>query len=492
MGNTRAFVIALVVGLVTTLVVTQYQKHPQHNLWAHLQRGMLQASSTTATEPFVQERSSEINSGGNDDTTVGKGEQVETQVETETELSERATPRATGTSSKSHQQAQAPPPTSDSSNKDIPQATERIVTVWRNGGNNTQFYIPVKLALKPTHSLAGAIKAATGALVTSQVQFRGREEQKQRDFRELERGFNLFTATGTILRTLDGVKDGDTLYLVPRGHWFMWPGVRVGHKTRISVTKHLGSAGHKASTKQVDIETVSMRPRAFVVPDFLEPGEADTIIELAKPNLEGSGLYGTQKHAATRNSDQAWLYDEEHPVVKRITTRIGDLVRIPQIATEPSMGDHLQVVHYDPMEHYRYHHDYFEKEQFGDKRPDIKVGRNRFITVIFYLSDVEEGGDTAFPLADERYKGWDMDYYADCHGALKVKPRKNSAMFFYNLLADGQQEGEGDFRSLHAGCDVKKGQKWMSNKWIYNKPWNGPNVDAWIQKEGIDTDAVAE
>ena len=51
---------------------------------------------------------------------------------------------------------------------------------------------------------------------------------------------------------------------------------------------------------------------------------------------------------------------------------------------------------------------------------------------------------------------------------LVVKPRKGTAVLWYNHLlneTDGWM-GEIDLFSLHGGCNVIKGEKWISNMWI--------------------------
>lgn len=55
------------------------------------------------------------------------------------------------------------------------------------------------------------------------------------------------------------------------------------------------------------------------------------------------------------------------------------------------------------------------------------------------MTDVEEGGATAFPLIKK-----------------VVFPEKGSAVFWLNLHASG----EGDVRTKHAGCPVLVGNKW--------------------------------
>ncbi len=87
-----------------------------------------------------------------------------------------------------------------------------------------------------------------------------------------------------------------------------------------------------------------------------------------------------------------------------------------------------------------------------------------------YFNDVEEGGETIFPRADEFEAIWDYNH-SQCERGLKVTPEKGSLVMFYNLKTEGHMLALGDVfepRSLHAGCDVVRGVKWASNKWYHN------------------------
>lgn len=104
----------------------------------------------------------------------------------------------------------------------------------------------------------------------------------------------------------------------------------------------------------------------------------------------------------------------------------------------------MQVVHYINGQKYDSHHDWGVSGS-----PE-----SRFITMLMYLSDQadpEAGGETAFP------KG-------GVGGGIKVKPVKGTAVFFYNLLEDGN----GDDLSLHAALPVWRGEKWLANFWIWD------------------------
>ena len=52
----------------------------------------------------------------------------------------------------------------------------------------------------------------------------------------------------------------------------------------------------------------------------------------------------------------------------------------------------------------------------------------------------------------------------------KYLPRKGDAVVFYDLKPDL----EIDPQSLHAGCPVKKGTKWVATKWMHDRPLRPP------------------
>ena len=44
-----------------------------------------------------------------------------------------------------------------------------------------------------------------------------------------------------------------------------------------------------------------------------------------------------------------------------------------------------------------------------------------------------------------------------------IMPEKGAALFWYDLIADGNR----DKTTYHGGCPVLKGSKWILNKWMY-------------------------
>ena len=80
---------------------------------------------------------------------------------------------------------------------------------------------------------------------------------------------------------------------------------------------------------------------------------------------------------------------------------------------------------------------------FASEMP--KYGGPRIMTFMVYVTDVESGGHTIFPQL-----------------GLSVKPVQGSALYWFNLGPKMHY----DSRSLHLGCPVIYGNKWITNKWI--------------------------
>ena len=72
----------------------------------------------------------------------------------------------------------------------------------------------------------------------------------------------------------------------------------------------------------------------------------------------------------------------------------------------------------------------------------------RILTFFLYLSDVEEGGETAFPHLD-----------------IAVKPKKGKALLWPSVHNDDLLQPEQ--LSLHEARPVLKGRKYAANSWIH-------------------------
>eukprot|EP01052_Picozoa_sp_SAG31_P010927 SAG31_NODE_608_length_13576_cov_23.757290_7_plen_105_part_00 len=95
--------------------------------------------------------------------------------------------------------------------------------------------------------------------------------------------------------------------------------------------------------------------------------------------------------------------------------------------------------------------------------------KNRFATLLWYMNDVDTGGETHFPRAG----GGAQPRNFLCVGGselagLRVRPEKRKATLFFSLRPDGAP----DPFSLHGGCPPGQGsEKWAVNKWVWSKKY---------------------
>lgn len=129
----------------------------------------------------------------------------------------------------------------------------------------------------------------------------------------------------------------------------------------------------------------------------------------------------------------------------------------------------MYLLRYQQGQEYKPHFDYFDVQT---QQKHIGSAGNRVATVVMYLSDVEEGGETYFPNAEG--------------GERSVKPKKGDAVLFWDytpgpylfpfhsasqLLTHSCLDGKPDPLSLHGGRPVIKGVKWSLTRWIRAKPF---------------------
>lgn len=205
------------------------------------------------------------------------------------------------------------------------------------------------------------------------------------------------------------------------------------------------------------VEVISWEPRAFVYHNFLSKEECEYLINLAKPHMRKSTVVdsdtGKSKDSRVRTSSGTFLARGRDKIIRDIEKRISDFTFLPV-----EHGEGLQVLHYEVGQKYEPHFDYF-MDEFNTRN-----GGQRMATVLMYLTDVEEGGETVFPNAQGNIS--DVPWWnelSECgKTGLSVKPKMGDALLFWSMKPDASL----DPSSLHGGCPVIKGNKWSSTKWI--------------------------
>lgn len=216
------------------------------------------------------------------------------------------------------------------------------------------------------------------------------------------------------------------------------------------------------------MKVLSCAPRAFEIKNFLSQTEVEHIMylttgmELHRSTTAGSQDASRDQTRNTRTSLNTWVYREKDQIIDTIYRRAADLLRIdealmrprskdeyPKMSSRGSIAEALQLVHYDVGQEYTAHHDFGYSDMFSNKQQP-----QRFCTLLLYLNEPEEGGETEFPR-------W---VNAETREGLAVEPEIGKAVLFYSQLGDGNM----DDWSQHAALPVKKGEKWLMNLWVWD------------------------
>jgi prolyl 4-hydroxylase len=210
-------------------------------------------------------------------------------------------------------------------------------------------------------------------------------------------------------------------------------------------------------TMTLQLQTISLTPRAFLIENFISDHESEELIRLATPKIAesviGQADSGGIFKSTTRTSSNTWIKRSTSPLIETLYRRVANVLGLDQrLLTVSSNAEEIQVVHYNIGEEYQAHYDWGVRG----------YPESRFITVLLYLSDTDAnsgssssgtrtgataGGETAFP-----------------KGGFKIIPKRGNAVVFYNLLEDGN----GDIDSLHASLPVLSGDKWLANFWVWD------------------------
>ncbi|MGN1385643.1 MAG: 2OG-Fe(II) oxygenase [Bacillus sp. (in: firmicutes)] len=204
-------------------------------------------------------------------------------------------------------------------------------------------------------------------------------------------------------------------------------------KTKEATIFHHSGNRIRTADREISIIARFEEPLIVVLENVLSAEECDELILLSKDKMQRSKIGATREVNAIRTSSGSFIEEDEHPSIIAIEKRISEIMNIPV-----DHGEGLHILHYAPGQEYKAHYDYFSASS--------KVAsNNRISTLVMYLNDVEEGGETVFPKLN-----------------LSVHPKKGMAVYFEYFY----QEQELNENTLHAGIPVIKGEKWIATQWM--------------------------
>lgn len=195
----------------------------------------------------------------------------------------------------------------------------------------------------------------------------------------------------------------------------------------------INSSGNKIITTDKVITIVGKieEPLILILENVLSSSECDSLIDLAKDRMQRAKIGKSHLVSDIRTNSSMFFEESENELIHTIETRVSNLMNIPISHAEP-----LQILHYNVGDQYQSHFDYFTS---------ANVVNNRISTMVMYLNDVEEGGETHFP---------------SLH--FSVMPKKGSAVYFEYFYNDNRINE----LTLHAGQPVAVGEKWVATQWM--------------------------
>ena len=193
-------------------------------------------------------------------------------------------------------------------------------------------------------------------------------------------------------------------------------------------------------------------------PNYLTSEEADEIIRIAA--LEGYRIEDEHpKHIRDVNVTNCdSIACMRQPIISELYRRASALLGL-----HPNQFESMEFIDYGPGQHYVWHADeYSWKDPY---REDHVLSGPRILTMFHYLSDVEEGGETAFagPDATGRTK------------RLAVKPRKGKVILWANMKENWRFSEQA---AVHSAMPVRKGRKLAGTIWIHASGFRIPELYA--------------
>ncbi|XP_016421943.1 transmembrane prolyl 4-hydroxylase [Sinocyclocheilus rhinocerous] len=282
-------------------------------------------------------------------------------------------------------------------------------------------------------------------------------------------------------------------------------GIRVGHVQRVSLVPD----------RTHNMRTLSLKPLLFEIPGFLSVEESSVVMQLAQLkglthsslltapdsqeeqltedqlfsllDLNQDGLLQREEILSLSHStDGSWLSSYN---LRKIHTgletnpsgKVTRLTRLPSSLVD--LSEPMEVVRYEQGGYSHAHHDSGPTNHDSSCAHTHLAANNsaskqvacRYLTALLHLNSADGGGETSFPVADNRTYEEEVlgdlsQQYCD-KGNLKVKPVAGTALLWYNHLSDGNGwVGELDEFSLHGDCLVTRGFKWTGSVWVNIDP----------------------
>ncbi|WP_139339623.1 2OG-Fe(II) oxygenase [Bacillus dakarensis] len=196
--------------------------------------------------------------------------------------------------------------------------------------------------------------------------------------------------------------------------------------------------GNKIITDDREINIIARleEPLIVILGNVLSNEECDELIRFSEDRLQRSKIANALEVDEQRSSSSMFFQEGENEVVARVEKRVSQIMGIPV-----EHGEGLQVLNYKVGQEFKAHFDFFSS---ANANPRIS-------TLVMYLNDVEQGGETYFPKLN-----------------FSVSPQKGMAVYFEYFYNDQTLND----LTLHGGAPVIIGDKWAATQWMRRKRVN--------------------
>jgi hypothetical protein len=228
--------------------------------------------------------------------------------------------------------------------------------------------------------------------------------------------------------------------------------------SKADLESRLSASYHTFSLDAPGTRVHSIDPPVLTIEGFLSDASCEAFKDLAgpllKPSTIGAGkLWASGTERSDRRTSTSVLVDESvlgtRPSLSSPTGELQSRAKAlfgespwDPTGRVPRPGslcfEALQVARYDEGQYFMEHEDGF---------PLMTAKQNRFqrlATILVYLNDVPEGGETRFPYLD-----------------LAIRPKKGTAVVFF----PGYRDGRPDDRTSHEACRAVN-EKWVAQQWV--------------------------
>jgi len=201
----------------------------------------------------------------------------------------------------------------------------------------------------------------------------------------------------------------------------------------------LGPLESGSAFSELSPEVLSTDPWVVYFRKFLAEDEVIALeSHLFTRQFEPSGAgYGGEAEGRVSETALCPPPCDEHPAVQALYQRASNVTHVPIVNF-----DFVQAARYKPGNYFAAHHD--NHPTFHH----LPCG-TRIFSIFVYLTDVEEGGATAFPQL-----------------GLQTQAKRGAAVLFQNTLDSDPEQT--DDRTEHEALPVVRGEKRGLNMWLYH------------------------